>query len=130
MTTPNDDYQPKHAKEETPGFMSDDLYRMLRFIALIALPGVGAAYFSLSGIWGLPEPDKVVGSITVISTFLGLLVRQARVSYENDDKRFDGSVNVTNNGDDTSDVNIQLDPKAIIDKDEVVVKVNKPSALG
>lgn len=54
--------------------MSDKVYDILKSIALIWLPAIGALYFGLAGIWGLPYAEQVVGTITVIDTFLGTVL--------------------------------------------------------
>jgi hypothetical protein len=53
---------------------TDRVYKALKFIALVALPAVGTLYFTLAGIWHFPDPEKVIGSITAVDTFLGLLL--------------------------------------------------------
>jgi hypothetical protein len=48
-------------------------YDILNVIVQIILPSIGTLYFALSGIWGFPDAQKVVGSIVAIDTFLGLV---------------------------------------------------------
>lgn len=50
------------------------MYRVGKFVALIGLPALGALYFALAGIWSLPAPEKVIGTITAVDTFLGVLL--------------------------------------------------------
>jgi hypothetical protein len=38
------------------------------------LPAAGTLYFALAGIWGLPYGEQVVGTITAIDTFLGVIL--------------------------------------------------------
>lgn len=54
--------------------MSDTTYDVLKFIAMILLPALGTLYFGLAGIWGLPYAEQIVGTITVIDTFLGTIL--------------------------------------------------------
>lgn len=61
--------------------MSDKLYDILKWIALILLPAVGTLYFALAGIWALPYAEQVVGTITAVDTFLGALLGIASASY-------------------------------------------------
>lgn len=51
--------------------ISNKVYDVLKWIALIVLPAIGTLYFALSGIWGLPYGEEVVGTIVAIETFLG-----------------------------------------------------------
>lgn len=114
-------------EEEPKGFtLSNQMYDALRFLAVIMLPALGSAYFALAGLWSLPKPDEVVGTIVIIDTLLGVVVRTARRSYENSPDRFDGVITVSPDEDpDRSNLRVQLDPAAVADKDEVRVRVKK-----
>ena len=61
--------------------MSDKLYKVLKYIALIALPAVGTLYAALAGIWGFPYGEQVVGTITAVDTFMGVLLGISTASY-------------------------------------------------
>lgn len=61
--------------------MSNKTYDILKYIALIVLPAVGAAYFGLAQIWGLPFGEEIVGTITVIDTLLGALLKISTDEY-------------------------------------------------
>lgn len=54
--------------------MSDNVYQILKWIAAIFLPALGVLYFTLSGIWGLPYGEQILGTITAIDLFLGVLL--------------------------------------------------------
>lgn len=62
--------------------MSNKVYDVLKFIALIVLPALGTLYFALSGIWGLPYGEEIVGTITAIDAFLGALLGISSASYK------------------------------------------------
>lgn len=57
------------------------IYDVLKWIALIFLPALGALYFGLSQIWGLPYGEEIVGTITLIDTFLGALIGISNINY-------------------------------------------------
>lgn len=61
--------------------ISNKTYNVLKWIAQIVLPAVGTLYFGLSYIWGFPEADKVVGTITLVDTFLGVVLGISTVQY-------------------------------------------------
>lgn len=61
--------------------LTGKLYDLLKFIALVLLPALGSAYFALSDIWGLPDGKQVVGSITVVDTFLGGVLHLSNLNY-------------------------------------------------
>lgn len=54
--------------------MNDKVYDVLKWIAMILLPALGTLYFALAQIWGLPCAEQVVGTITALDAFLGVLL--------------------------------------------------------
>jgi hypothetical protein len=62
--------------------MSNKIYDILKYIALIVLPALGTLYFALAGIWGLPYGEQVVGTITAIDTCLGALLGLSAYKYK------------------------------------------------
>lgn len=61
--------------------MSNKLYNVLKWIALVVLPAIGTLYFALSAIWGLPYGEQIVGTITAIDTFLGAILGISTIQY-------------------------------------------------
>lgn len=61
--------------------MSDKVYDVLKWIAQYLLPALGTLYFALAGIWGLPYGEEIVGTITAVDTFLGVLLGIASATY-------------------------------------------------
>ena len=61
--------------------LDNKVYDILKWIALIVLPAIGALYFGLAKIWGLPYGEEIVGTITVIDTFLGALLGVSTNNY-------------------------------------------------
>lgn len=113
--------------DDTP-FMSNKTYDALKFVTQILLPGIGTLYFALSGIWGFPNAEQVVGTITAVVTFLGLLLNVSSKTYQDSASRFDGVVNVEQPSDERTlySLEVQGDPSEIANKDEITLKVNKP----
>lgn len=67
--------------------MSNKVYDVLKWIALIVLPAIGALYFALAGIWGFPYGEEIVGTITAVDVFLGAVLGISNVQYKkNQDK--------------------------------------------
>lgn len=54
--------------------MSNKVYDILKWIAQILLPALGTLYFALASIWGLPYAEQIVGTITAIDAFLGVIL--------------------------------------------------------
>ena len=61
--------------------MSNKLYNVLKWIAMLFLPAFGTLYFALAGIWGLPYGEQIVGTITAIDTFLGVILGISTAQY-------------------------------------------------
>lgn len=61
--------------------LSDKTYNILKWIALYFLPAVGTLYFALSGIWGLPYGEQIVGTVTAVDTFLGVILGISSANY-------------------------------------------------
>ena len=57
------------------------VYDILKWVALILLPAVGALYFGLSQIWGFPYGEEIVGTISIIDTLLGALLGISTMNY-------------------------------------------------
>lgn len=61
--------------------MSNRTYDVLKYIAQVVLPALGTLYFALAGIWGFPYGEQIVGTITAIDTFLGVILRISSNNY-------------------------------------------------
>ncbi|MFA6777396.1 MAG: phage holin [Bacilli bacterium] len=61
--------------------ISNKLYDILKFIASIVLPALGSLYFALATIWNLPFGEEVVGTIAVVTTFLGTVLKISNNNY-------------------------------------------------
>ena len=61
--------------------MNDKVYNVLKWIAQFLLPGLGTLYFALAGIWGLPYGEEIIGTITAVDTFLGVMLGIASNTY-------------------------------------------------
>ena len=61
--------------------MSNKVYGVLKYIAQIALPALGALYFALAEIWGLPYGQEIVGTIAAVDACLGALLGISTMIY-------------------------------------------------
>lgn len=61
--------------------MSNKMYDILKWVAQYLLPAIGTLYFAISGIWGLPYGEQVVGTVTAVDTFLGVLLGISSSAY-------------------------------------------------
>ena len=61
--------------------MSNRVYDILKYIAQIVLPALGALYFALAKIWGFPYGTEIVGTISAVDAFLGALLKISTDQY-------------------------------------------------
>lgn len=61
--------------------MSNKTYDILKWIAMYLLPALGTLYFALAGIWGFPYGEEIVGTITALDTFLGVILGISTAQY-------------------------------------------------
>ncbi len=73
-------------------FKDSRIYDALKYLAQIVLPACGTLYFSVANIWGLPYPQEVVGTITAIDAFLGVILGITKAQY--DKAKIGGDINV------------------------------------
>ena len=59
----------------------DKLYNILKWVVVLFLPAVATAYWGLSGLWGFPYAEQIVGTISVIETFLGAIIGISTHAY-------------------------------------------------
>lgn len=62
--------------------MNNKTYDVMKWIAQYLLPAAGTLYFALAGIWNLPYGEEVVGTITAIDAFLGVLLGISTAQYK------------------------------------------------
>lgn len=61
--------------------MSNKTYDTLKWIAMYLLPALGTLYFAIAGIWNFPLREQVVGTITAVDTFLGVILGISTSQY-------------------------------------------------
>lgn len=62
--------------------MSNKTYDKLKWVAQYLLPALGTLYFALASIWELPYGEQVVGTITAVDTFLGVILGVSSANYK------------------------------------------------
>lgn len=84
--------------------LSNKVYDTLKWVALYLLPALGTLYFALSGIWGFPYGEQVVGTITAVDTFLGVILGISTHNYNGD-----GTMTVDSTDEDKDVYNLALE---------------------
>lgn len=106
-------------------FLNKTMYDRLKFLAMTVLPGVGSLYFGLAQIWNLPNGEKVVGTITVVDLFLGLLLGISTAQYNRSEAKYDGDMNVEKTVEGKTVYTLEVKkPEDFEQKKEILFKVN------
>lgn len=66
--------------------LPDKVYDTLVWIAQYLIPALGTFYFALSGIWGFPYGEEIVGTLTALDTFLAVLLGISSSNYDKSKK--------------------------------------------
>ncbi len=60
---------------------SNKTYDILKWIAQYLLPAVGTLYFAIAGIWGFPYGEEIIGTISAVDVFLGVVLGISTSQY-------------------------------------------------
>lgn len=101
-------------------------YQKLKFLALILLPAVATFYFTIGTVWEWSNVAKVVGTITAIDTFLGVILGISTKNYNASDIKYDGQMNVITKDDGTKLYSLDLnnDVENLSTKKDITFKVS------
>lgn len=96
--------EPKHAFDEelaaaveaarqTPKtWLSSGVYDVCKWATLIGLPAVSTLYAGLAAVWGWGFSGEFATSITVVCTFLGVMLGLSKADYNAKDGGTNGTV--------------------------------------
>ena len=77
----------EHVSEESCiMLLRKSTYKVLKWLVAIALPAVSAAYFALANLWDLPYAEEVMGTISIVSIFIGSLMGLSGYNYRTNPK--------------------------------------------
>jgi len=105
---------------------SNKLYDRLKWAVMIGLPAFSTLYFAVSGIWDLPSGEKVIGTISAITAFLGVVLGISNATYKSGQGE-QGTIIVDSSGPETELYSLQLNGavEQLTDGDTVTFKVVK-----
>lgn len=75
--------------------LSDKVYNVLKWVALIALPALATFWGVIGKVWELPYTMQIVTTITAVATLIGALIGVSTMAY-NRDKGGDNDSNTEN----------------------------------
>lgn len=62
--------------------LSNKVYDILKWVALIALDALGVFYSTISDIWALPFGDEVLKTCAAISLLIGTLIGVSSIKHK------------------------------------------------
>jgi len=106
--------------------MSNKTYDTLKWITWILLPALEVLIAGIFSLYGLPNGEKVVGTIALIDAFLGTLLKKSSDAYTGDGELI---VDTSNPDRDIYSIAIEDYPEVLADKDQVMLKVKHPEHM-
>ena len=108
---------------------SEKWYLRLKWATMVFLPALATLYFTLGSIWNFPAIEEVMGTITALATFFGVMLGISTRAYNNSEAKYGGliDVNVNDLGDKTYTLALNSDPEQIDSMKEVTFKVSPPT---
>ena len=98
---------------------NNKVYDVLKWIAMYFLPALGTLYFALASVWGLPYGEQILGTISAVDAFLGVILGISKACYNGD-----GTI-VFNEGKDEAE--IEIDGSELNVGKKIVLKVERGS---
>jgi hypothetical protein len=109
---------------------NNKVYDVLKFISMIGLPAFAAFYLGMAQLWNWEHTDQIVGSLALLSTFLGAVLQISAAKYNNSAASHDGYVATTGADEDTGNPDVKIVfnklPNELMDKKTVRLKVGHP----
>lgn len=62
--------------------MSNKVYDVLVWVAMLVLPALSTAYAGLAVIWGFPYGEQIMGTVAIVETFLGTILKISNSKYK------------------------------------------------
>ena len=72
--------------------LSNTLYDILKYLAIIGLPAFEVAIPKLFEIWGIPYGEQIGATCNVIAVLLGSLLVTSTIQYNAEQKRLESIV--------------------------------------
>ena len=61
--------------------VSNKVYDILKWIALVVFPAIATLFSAVSMIWGIPYGEQITGTIIAIDTALGAILGVSSIKY-------------------------------------------------
>lgn len=105
--------------------LSDNLYKTIKWAVGIVLPAAATLILALGEIWDWANMNQIVGTVTALTTFLGVVAGVSTFQYNESDAAFDGTMRVNRQGEgQLFDLILDEDPLNIAARKEIRFKVD------
>jgi len=64
----------------------NNMYDILKWVALIALPALATFYGLMANTWGLPYGEQITVTINALGTLIGILIGVSTLNYNKGEK--------------------------------------------
>ena len=61
--------------------MTNKVYDILKWVALVGLPALTARWLTLANIWGFPYAEAIGATLAAVATFLGAVLGISSINY-------------------------------------------------
>lgn len=61
--------------------MSNKVYDILKWVALVVFPAIATLFSAISMIWGIPYGEQITSTIIAIDTALGAILGVSSIKY-------------------------------------------------
>ena len=111
--------------------LSNKVYDTLKWVAQYLLPASATLYFALAAIWNLPYGEQIVGTISAVTIFLGVILGISSATYVKSGANTDGTLQVDMSNPEKDIYRLQLnsDLSDLADKSKISLKVNPNAKL-
>ena len=62
--------------------MNNNVYDILKWVALVGLPALTALWLTLANIWGFPYAEAIGATMAAVTTFLGAVLGISSIQYQ------------------------------------------------
>ena len=111
--------------------LNNKIYDLLRRITQYLLPASATLYFALVIIWGLPYGELIMGIVSTLTIFLGVLLGISSNAYIKVGADTDGVLQIDVSGSEKDIYRLQLnnDFNVLADKQKVSFIINRNAKL-
>lgn len=114
-----------HIDTEKKSMFSNEVYDLLSRIVKLGLPGLGAFYFTVSQLFGLPYGTQVVALFAALAVLGGIFLEISNRSYNNTSVGKDGIIVVDPDAGIVNGLVQRVPFDVITGKDVITLKVDR-----